>query len=81
MRGADRYIESMFTMSRLNDFVPTNHPLRPVRLRLNDALSRIYAVFSHMYEGDAKGGRPSIVPENLIRALLQVLYSARSAAC
>ena len=32
-----------------------------------------------MYEEDAKGGRPSIAPEKLLRAmLLQVLYSIRS---
>jgi transposase len=32
-----------------------------------------------MYEADARGGRPSIAPEKLVRALLlQVLYSIRS---
>ncbi len=32
-----------------------------------------------MYENDVKGGRPSIAPEKLIRALLlQVLYSIRA---
>jgi transposase len=79
MRGADGYTESMFTMSRLDDFVPANHPLRPIRLWLNEALTRMDSVFSRMYESDAKGGRPSIAPEKLIRALLlQVLYSIRS---
>ncbi|MFP4854710.1 transposase, partial [Paraburkholderia sp. BR14264] len=79
MRGADGYTESMFTMSKLDDFVPVNHPLRPIRLWLNDALARMDPVFSRMYESDAKGGRPSIAPEKLIRALLlQVLYSIRS---
>ena len=35
--------------------------------------------FSAMYEADIKGGRPSIAPEKLMRAmLLQVLYSIRS---
>lgn len=79
MRGADGYTESMFTMSRLDDFVPANHPLRPIRLWLNDVLSRMDEAFSRMYESDARGGRPSIAPEKLIRALLlQVLYSIRS---
>ena len=37
------------------------------------------AKFSAMYEADVKGGRPSIAPEKLMRAmLLQVLYSVRS---
>jgi transposase len=79
MRGADGYTESMFTMTRLDDFVPANHPLRPIRLWLNEALTRMDTVFSRMYESDARGGRPSIAPEKLIRALLlQVLYSIRS---
>src|SRR5471030_1295531 len=79
MRGADGYTESMFTMSKLDDFVPANHPLRPIRLWLNEALTRMDTVFSRMYESEVKGGRPSIAPEKLIRALLlQVLYSIRS---
>ncbi|MGF6735834.1 transposase [Paraburkholderia youngii] len=37
------------------------------------------SIFSRMCESDAKGGRPSIGPEKLIRALLlQMLYSIRS---
>ena len=37
------------------------------------------ARFSAMYADDVKGGRPSIAPEKLMRAmLLQVLYSIRS---
>jgi len=36
MRGVDGYTGSMFTMSRLDDFVSANHPLRPVRLSLSD---------------------------------------------
>ena len=79
MRGADGYTETMFTMTKLDDFVPSNHPLRPIRLWLNDALKRMDGVFARMYESDAKGGRPSIAPEKLVRALLlQVLYSIRS---
>ena len=32
-----------------------------------------------MYEAEVKGGRPSIAPEKLLRAmLLQVLFSVRS---
>ena len=79
MRGADSYNESLFTTVRLEDFVPANHPLRPMRAWLNDALAQMDAKFSAMYEADIKGGRPSIAPEKLMRAmLLQVLYSVRS---
>lgn len=60
MRGADGYTETMFTMAKLDDFVPANHPLRPIRLWLNDALKRMDGVFARIYESDAKGGRPSV---------------------
>ena len=79
MRGADRYSESLFTTVKLEDFVPVNHPLRPIRTWVNDALAKMDTKFSAMYEADIKGGRPSIAPEKLMRAmLLQVLYSVRS---
>jgi transposase len=69
----------MFTVTKLDDFVPATHPLRPIRTWLNEAFKRMDVVFTRMYESEAKGGRPSIAPEKLIRALLlQVLYSIRS---
>jgi transposase len=78
MRGADGYNEALFTTIRLEEFVPANHP-RPIRTWLNQALANMDARFSAMYEADVKGGRPSIAPEKLMRAmLLQVLYSIRS---
>ncbi|HRD98553.1 MAG TPA: IS5 family transposase [Rubrivivax sp.] len=79
MRGPDSYNESLFTTVKLEDFVPAKHPLRPIRTWVNDALAKMDAKFSAMYEADVKGGRPSIAPEKLMRAmLLQVLYSVRS---
>ena len=79
MRGADTFTESLFTMRRLEDFIPTHHPLRPIRQMANTALVKMQGLFARMYEADAKGGRPSIAPEKLLRAmLLQVLYSVRS---
>lgn len=79
MRGADGYNKSLFSTVRLEEFVPQAHPLRQVRIWLNEALSKMDAKFSAMYEVEAKGGRPSIAPEKLVRAmLLQVLYSIRS---
>ncbi|MHA7602744.1 transposase, partial [Alicycliphilus sp. T452] len=65
MRGADSYNESLFTTVRLESFVPVNHPLRSIRAWLNDALTKMDARFSAMYEADIKGGRPSIAPEKL----------------
>ncbi len=79
MRGADTFTESLFTMRKLEDFVPADHPLRPIREMVNVALVKMNALFSGMYEADIKGGRPSIAPEKLLRAmLLQVFYSIRS---
>jgi transposase len=69
----------MFTVLNLDDFVPKDHPLHPIRTWLNDALKRMDDVFARMYEADIEEGRPSIAPEKLVRALLlQVLYSIRS---
>jgi len=79
MRGADTFTESLFTMRHLDDFVPASHPLRPIRKMVNEALVKMYALLGSMYEADIKGGRPSIAPEKLLRAmLLQIFYSVRS---
>ncbi len=79
MRGADTFTESLFSMRRLDDFVPADHPLRPIRAMVNQALAKMDALFARMYEAGIKGGRPSIAPEKLLRAmLLQVFYSIRS---
>lgn len=79
MRAADTFTESLFTVRRLDDFVPHNHPLRPVRDMVNKALKNIEPLLSGMYAADIKGGRPGIAPEKLLRAmLLQVFYSIRS---
>ena len=79
MRGADTFTESLFTMRHLEDFVPADHPLRPIRQMVNEALVKMDVLFAGMYEADVKGGRPSIAPEKLLRAmLLQVFYSVRS---
>jgi transposase len=79
MRSADTFTESLFTMRRLDDFIPANHPLREIRKTANKALARMEPLFAQMYASDSKGGRPAIAPEKLLRAmLLQVLFSVRS---
>ncbi|MEJ0002778.1 MAG: IS5 family transposase [Pararobbsia sp.] len=66
-------------MRKLEDFVPADHPLRAIRKMANAALEKMNGLFAGMYEADIKGGRPSVAPEKLLRAmLLQVLYSVRS---
>lgn len=45
----------------------------------NEALAKMDVLFARMYKADIKGGRPSIAPEKLMRAmLLQILFSIRS---
>ena len=68
--------EALFTMSRLEDFVPSDHPLRAIQGLVNEALTRLNGLFNEIY---ADTGRASIAPEKLMRALLlQVFYSVRS---
>ena len=50
MRGADRSTESMFTLSRLKDFIPSGHPLR-LRAMVNQALGQMDTLFSSMRFG------------------------------
>jgi transposase len=79
MRGADTFTDSLFKMRKLEDFVPADHPLRTMRTMSNEALAKMSALFAVMHEAEVKGGRPSIAPKKLLRAmLLQVLYSVRS---
>jgi transposase len=79
MRGADHFTESLFIMRQLEDYVPANHPLRPIRAMVNEALAHLDPLFQQMYAADVRGGRPSIAPEKLLRAmLLQVFHSIRS---
>jgi transposase len=76
MRGTDAMQESLFMMAKLEDFVPSDHPLRAIRELVNDALVQLNVLFNEIY---ADNGRASIAPEKLMRALLlQVFYSVRS---
>lgn len=66
----------MFSYVALEARIPADHPLRPMRAMVDEALKGLSRRFSGLY---AATGRPSIPPERLLRALLlQVLYSIRS---
>ena len=76
MRGVDGMQEALFTVAKLEDFVPVDHPLRAIRILVNEALAGLNGLFNEIY---ADKGRDSVAPEKLIRAsLLQVFYSVRS---
>lgn len=57
MRGADTFTEGLFTLKRLDDFVPAHHPLRAIRTMINKALADMGELFAQMYADDVKGGR------------------------
>jgi transposase len=79
MRGADTFTESLFSMHKLDDFVPKSHRLRSIRVMANEALAKMDRLFAGLYEADIKGGWPSIAPEKLLRAMvIQILYSIRA---
>jgi transposase len=76
MRGSDGMQEALFTVAKLEDFVPADHPLRPIRALVNEALGRLNGLFNLVY---ADTGRASIASEKLLRAMLiQVFFSVRS---
>lgn len=76
MRGNDQPDDGVFSYISTEQRVPADHPLRPIREMVNEVLKELSRDFSRIYSRD---GRPSIPPEQLLRALLlQVLYSIRS---
>ncbi len=79
MRGANSYGESLFSTIRLNNFVPAIQPLPSISSWLNDTLGTSDEKLSSMCEAHIRGGRPSIAPETLMRAMrLRVLFSMRN---
>ena len=78
MRGIENPQDNLFSYVSLEDRIPDDHPLRPIRRMVDDALERLSERLDALYAGE---GRPSIPPERLLRAsLLQILYSVRSEA-
>ena len=76
MRGDDPRHESIFSYITPEARVRADHPLRPIRRMTDAALARLSPRFDRLY---STIGRPSIPPEQLLRALLlQMLYSIRS---
>ncbi len=76
MRGKSTDQQAIFSYVSLEDRIPKRHPLRDIRKIVDKALGELSSTFDEMY---ARSGRPSIPPEQLIRAMLiQVLFSIRS---
>lgn len=76
MRGSDEQTSHMFSYIAPEQRVRADHPLRAVRRLTDEVLTTLSPRFDRMY---SDMGRPSIPPEQLLRALLlQSLYTIRS---
>src|ERR1700727_2190706 len=76
MRGSDERSDFLFSYVSPEQRVPADHPMRPIRRIVDAVLERRSPQLDAIY---TEFGRPSIPPEQLLRALLlQVLYTVRS---
>jgi transposase len=76
MRGPDERQAILFSYRSIEDRIPADHPLRAMRRLVDPLLVELSPRFQRLY---SRIGRPSIPPEQLLRALLlQVLYTIRS---
>jgi len=76
MRGNEEKQIDAFSYVRMEDRIPARHPIRPMRIMVNEILGSIDDELGAIY---SDSGRPSIAPEYLLRAsVLQILYSVRS---
>lgn len=76
MRGGEKRSEPLFSYLRLEERIPSDHPLRSIRSLVDAALVALNDRFEALY---SPLGRPSIAPELLLRAtLLQAFFSVRS---
>ncbi len=76
MRGEVERQRSMLSVVDAEHCVPEDHPIRRIKTLADAELTRLSRTFDAIY---AEGGRPSIPPERLLKALLLIaLYSVRS---
>jgi hypothetical protein len=64
MRSDDDLQEGMFSDISPEKRVPANHPLRPIRKMVDEALKEMSPKFARL---SSDVGRPSIAPEWLLR--------------
>jgi transposase len=76
VRSADMKQQVFFSFKSIEDRIPQDHPIRPLKRLVDQGLEQLSRDFDGIY---SSVGRPSIPPEQLLRALLlQIFFSIRS---
>lgn len=76
LRSKDTKQQVFFSYKSIEDRIPETHPIRTLKKLVDGALEKLSRDFDRIY---SKTGRPSIPPEQLLRALLvQIFFSVRS---
>lgn len=76
MRGEVERQVPMFTTVSIDALIPDDHPIRRIRVIVDQVLAELDREFEAMY---SRVGRPSVPPEQLLKAtVLMALYSIRS---
>ncbi|MFT7649084.1 MAG: transposase [Candidatus Poriferisodalaceae bacterium] len=76
VRGTPDRQLSMLSSLSTEDLIPADHPIRRIRVVVDEVLAGMDAEFEAMY---ARSGRRSVPPETLLKAtVLMAMYSIRS---
>ena len=76
MRGSRDPQLAMLTTLSTEELIPSDHPIRKIRIVVDAVLAELDSVFEGMY---ATSGRSSVPPETLLKStVLMALYSIRS---
>jgi len=79
MRGYTDPQPNLYVQINLEDWVPADHPLRPIKRMADEALAAMSRTLTASYASRERGGRPSVPPEQLLKGmLLMSLYTVRS---
>ena len=76
MRGTPDRQLSMLSSLSTEDLIPAGHPIRKIRVVVDEVLAEMDGLFEAMYSTQ---GRPSVPPEVLLKStVLMAMYSMRS---
>lgn len=77
MRGADTFTESLFSVRKLDDFVPTSHPLRSIRY---DAGATKFLEAHHRFDDPFDGTFANSCSDGTVMGVSRLALIASSAA-